>query len=82
MNRIVIGNKIKTLRWSKMITLKQLAELSGVQIATLSRIEHNKMTGTVTSHARIANALGVRLVDLYSDLSPKPPVESKLFGIL
>lgn len=63
-----IGNKVKDLRKEKGLTLKQLSEASGVQIATLSRIEHQKMTGTLESHMKIAKALDVELTDLYSNI--------------
>ena len=64
-----IGNRIKELRKEKRFSLKELAEKSGVQIATLSRIEHLKMMGTVDSHMKIAQALGVDITQLYTNLS-------------
>ncbi|HPN56599.1 MAG TPA: XRE family transcriptional regulator [Candidatus Omnitrophota bacterium] len=60
-----LGKKIRDLRKAKNMKLTDLAEKSGIQIATLSRIEHLKMTGTLESHIRIAQALGVELIDLY-----------------
>ncbi|MCD4728882.1 MAG: XRE family transcriptional regulator [Pirellulales bacterium] len=67
---MLIGNKVKALRNKANLTLKQLADASGVQIATLSRIENLKMTGTIDSHQSIARALNVDLVELYKDPSP------------
>lgn len=63
-----IGKKLKALRKARKMTLKQLAKKSGVQIATLSRMEHNIMTGTLKSHIDICKALGVVLSDFYRDL--------------
>jgi len=63
-----IGKKVKEVRESQGMTLSELAEKSGVQIATLSRIEHHKMTGTLESHMKIAEALGVDLPVLYSNI--------------
>lgn len=60
-----IGNIIKEIRKRKGISLSELAEKSGVQIASLSRIEHKKMKGTIDSHLKIANALGVDISELY-----------------
>jgi transcriptional regulator with XRE-family HTH domain len=65
---IRIGDKIKLIRKEKQLSLTQLAALSGVQLATLSRIEHNKMCGTLESHARISIALKIPLSELYSDV--------------
>ena len=66
-----VGDRIKGLRKEKKLKLKELAEKSGVQIATLSRIEHKKMTGTLDSHAKIAQALGVDVTELYRELKGK-----------
>lgn len=65
--KMLIGGKIKELRKAKNLTLVELAKLSGIQIATLSRIENLKMTGTVESHISIAKALGVDLTLLYKE---------------
>ena len=76
-----LGKKIKDLRKTKNMKLKDLAEKSGVQIATLSRIEHLKMTGTLESHIKIAQALGVELIDLYKDVhSTKDSLEQAELG--
>lgn len=64
---MLIGKHLKELREQKDMSLKDLSEKSGVQIATLSRIENLKMTGTINSHLSIAKALGVELVDLYAE---------------
>jgi transcriptional regulator with XRE-family HTH domain len=69
-----IGKRIKELRQVRGMKLKDLAEKSGVQIATLSRMEHEKMTGTLDSHLEIAKALGVELTQLYQNIN----VETRL----
>jgi len=63
-----IGKIIRDLRETQKMTLTGLAEKSGVQIATLSRIENLRMTGTLESHMRIARALGVDVTSLYKGL--------------
>ncbi len=70
---MLIGGKIKELRKNRKMSLTELAEKTGIQIATLSRIEHMKMTGTLQSHIQIAKALGIELTDLYRDLSTSSP---------
>lgn len=64
----MIGKKIKELRTAKGISLTELSVKSGVQLATLSRIENQKMTGTLESHIEIAKALGVSLPELYENI--------------
>lgn len=65
---MLIGKKIKELRRVRKMKLIELADKTGIQIATLSRMEHDKMTGTLASHIKIADALAVELTDLYQDL--------------
>ncbi len=58
------------------MTLRELSETSGVALATLSRIETGKMTGTIESHRLIAKTLGKNLSQLYADTeSENAPVE-------
>ena len=68
---MLIGRQIKHLRKSKKITLLELSQLCGVQVATLSRIENEKMVGTLESHMNIAKALGIDVTQLYID-TPRP----------
>ena len=66
---MLIGKKLKELRAIKNLTLTTLAQKSGVQMATLSRIENCKMVGSLESHMNIARALGIDITDLYKNLS-------------
>ena len=63
-----LGAKIKSLRTTKGLTIVQVARSTGIDQATLSRIENGKMTGTLESHMRIAETLGIRLPQLYGDV--------------
>ena len=73
-----VGEIINKLRKEKRMTLLELSEKSNVALATLSRIENGRMTGTLDSHMNIANALEVSLPDLYKDLAySKKQVEVK-----
>ncbi|MBN2452750.1 MAG: helix-turn-helix transcriptional regulator [Candidatus Omnitrophica bacterium] len=63
-----IGRIIHKIRKEKKMTLFELSEASGVAVATLSRMENGKMTGTLDSHMRICKALQVALPDIYRDL--------------
>lgn len=62
-----LGATLRDLRIKQKIKLIDLAAQTGIQIATLSRIEHEKMIGTITSHMKIAKVLGVDLLDLYKN---------------
>ena len=50
------------------MTLDELSKKSGVQVATLSRIEHDIMTGTLKSHIELCKALQISLADFYRDI--------------
>lgn len=60
-----LGPKIRQLRREKGLTLVEIAQKTGIAQATLSRIETGTMIGTVESHAKIAEILGVPLPELY-----------------
>lgn len=62
---IKIGTRIREIRKARKVTLVELSEKTGVAQATLSRIETGTMIGTVESHQRIAEALGIGLGELY-----------------
>ena len=61
-----LGQRIRKIRKEKGITLVEIAKKTGVAQATLSRIETGSMMGTVESHEKIAEAIGVGLAELYS----------------
>lgn len=63
-----IGEKIRSFRREKNMTLQELSKKSRVALATLSRIENNRMIGTLESHLNICRALQINLPRLYADI--------------
>lgn len=63
-----IGNTIKRLREQKGMTLEQMFELTGIQIATLSRIENDKMDGGLNTYMLIAGGLDLKLSELFAEI--------------
>src|SRR5690242_11715508 len=61
-----LGKRIRDLRKEKGLTLVEISQKTGVAQATLSRIETGTMIGTVESHEKIAEVLGIGLAELYS----------------
>ncbi|MBN1687938.1 MAG: cupin domain-containing protein [Candidatus Omnitrophica bacterium] len=61
-----LGQRIRSLRKEKGLTLVEVAEKTGVAQATLSRIETGTMMGTVESHEKISEVLGIGLAELYT----------------
>ena len=64
-----LGEKIRSLRKAAQLTIVDMAVKTSIDQASLSRIENGKMTGTLDSHRRIAEALGLRLPDLYESVT-------------
>ncbi len=69
-----IGKRIQNIRKTKKMKLIELSLATGIQLATLSRIENMKMTGTLESHIKIANALGIDITELYRDIEKENAV--------
>ena len=63
-----VGSRLRALREAEDVTLVELAKASGVDAATISRIETGKMSGTLHSHIRLATALGRKITDLYAGI--------------
>lgn len=70
-----IGLRLRTYRKKRGFSLEALSRRSGTALATLSRIENGKNSGTFRTHQKIADALGLPLAELYKGLD-KPEVEA------
>ncbi|MBI3313544.1 MAG: helix-turn-helix transcriptional regulator [Candidatus Omnitrophica bacterium] len=66
-----LGQRIRTLRKTKGITLIEISKKTGIAQATLSRIETGAMSGTVESHEKVAEVLGIGLSELYSGVDSR-----------
>ncbi len=74
-----IGARLRQIRKAQRITLVQLSKTTGVDIATVSRIETGKMTGTLECHVRLASALGVKITDLYGGIEEARETEGTAY---
>ncbi len=63
-----IGSRLRALRKEQKVTLVELAKASGVDAATISRVETGNMSGTLESHLKLARGLGVKLTQLYAGI--------------
>lgn len=54
-----LGPQVKALRRDLGLTLQQVSERSGVSVATLSKIENGRISGTVNTMLKVARGLGV-----------------------
>lgn len=60
-----LGSRIRALRKERRLSLEQLAVKAKVALATLSRMENDKGSGTFRTHQRIADALNLPIPELY-----------------
>ncbi len=66
-----IGNRIKNLRISHRLALKELAKKTGLSISFVSQVEREKTSPSLDSLSRICSALGVSLAYLFSERQTK-----------
>ena len=66
------GQRIKSIRIARGLTLEQVADLSTVSISTLSKIEKGQVSASFDTIAKIAGAFDYSLSELFAD---HPPVE-------
>ena len=63
--KLKIGESLRIVRRQRNLSLLVLSNLSGVQMATLSRMENNRTLGTLKNYKLIAEAMGLKLSELF-----------------
>ncbi len=71
---VEIGAGIKLRRQAAHLTLKQLAEKVGCTDAYISQIEHGKVSPSIASLKRIADALQTKIADFFVESIDEDPV--------
>mgnify|MGYP000087717617 CR=1 FL=1 len=67
-----VAERLKRLRVERGLTLDQLADLSGVSRAMISRIERSEASPTAALLARLCSALGVSLSVFFATTEAEP----------
>ena len=70
----IVGEKIKSLRETKGITIEELSDRSGLAIEQIERIEDNIDLPSLAPLIKIARVLGVRLGTFLDDQNELGPV--------
>lgn len=60
-----VGNRIRTLRAKRDLTLQSLADKTGLSSSMLSLVERGKASPSIGTLVAIASALGVHMTDLF-----------------
>ncbi len=62
-----IGQKINDRRKTKGLTLQKLAQEVNLTAGYISQVENDKASPSIRTLKKISNALGVRIIDFFSD---------------
>ena len=62
-----VGRRVKRLREAHGLSLRTLAERSGLSVSAVSLIERGQSSPTVATLHRLSAALGVRIVEFFED---------------
>lgn len=65
-SRVVLGQRLRTLRDSVQMTQEQVAAKAGISRVTLSRMENGQNGPTLDTLGKIARAMGFTLMDTLS----------------
>jgi two-component system OmpR family response regulator len=64
----MIGSKVRALRKERMLTLKQLANKTGLSVSLISQIELGKSAASISTLRKLAAALGIPMAYLFEGL--------------
>ena len=73
---MTIGEKIRTAREAKELTVDELSALSGVDNSLIDKYEANQMKPRYSTLNKLADALDVKPVELYNDETNKASCEA------
>ena len=81
--QMAFGDRVRAWRERRGIKQAELARRSGLDTATISRIERNKQTNPTTDTVqRLAAALGIKPVELMQDGAAAPAIEKPPRAVL
>jgi transcriptional regulator with XRE-family HTH domain len=69
-----LGDRLREIRQSHELTLKEVSEQSGLSISFLSLIERNKVSISLDHLEKLARFYGIRLVTLFQDIQDNAPL--------
>ena len=73
-SEINVGKRLQELRFLEGLSLRALAELSGLNVNTLSLIENEKSSPNVSTLQQIANALNVPITAFFQPMIAKKDI--------
>lgn len=68
-----LSNRLRQWRVDTGLTLQEVADLTGVSVSMLSRVERGQKHLSPQTKVRVARRLGVRVADLFDVEDPEVP---------
>lgn len=68
-----LGALLRGVRNREGWTLKQMSEKSGIPVSTLSKVEHDRLTLTYDKLYQVAQRLGLRMSEMFSESEEEAP---------
>ncbi len=72
MNLIQLSQRIRSLRVQRGLTLEQVSELTGLTRGVLSKVENFRVTPSLATLSKIAEAFGITMSELFEGLDERP----------
>lgn len=69
-NQAAVGEKVKTFRTARRMSLRTLGDATGTTASFLSQLERGLSGVNISTLIRIAGALGISLTDLFEEAAP------------
>lgn len=69
-----VGLKIRSIRKSRRLSIRALAELSGLSVNTLSLVENGKTSPSVNTLQQVAQSLNLPIITFFESNKPKTQV--------
>ncbi|MBI9051265.1 MAG: helix-turn-helix domain-containing protein [Anaerolineaceae bacterium] len=62
-----VGQRIRSLRKKRKLSVRELAEISGLSAIAISKIERDQVSPTLSSLERLARAMELKLIDFFME---------------
>ncbi|TDT99222.1 XRE family transcriptional regulator [Azorhizobium sp. AG788] len=73
-----LGECLKAARQARKLTLKQVAERTGLSLSTLSKVENHQMSLTYDKLLQLTNGLGIAIAELFHSAADRGPPAAQM----
>ena len=72
MNLIQLSQRLRSFRVQRGYTLEQVSEMTGLTRGVLSKVENFRVTPSLATLSKMAQAFGITMSELFEGLDDKP----------